>query len=220
MLNDPNHKGNVAETAITAAATKLGIPVLRPMVEHTRYDLVFDLGPRLLRVQCKWSPLRNGVVRVPVLSVRYKMNGEQVRRQYTADEIDAIGVYCQELDECFLVPIEAIPGPGGIHLRVAPTKNNQRAALNWAADYRLGAVAQLAERLTGSQEVRGSIPLSSTFQAENEAQDIGIDIFRQRFGWYMERARAGEEFLITRRGRPHARLTPPPGFQPELRAAA
>jgi antitoxin (DNA-binding transcriptional repressor) of toxin-antitoxin stability system len=32
----------------------------------------------------------------------------------------------------------------------------------------------------------------------------------------MERAKAGEEFLITRRGRPHARLTPPPGFQPAL----
>jgi len=32
--------------------------------------------------------------------------------------------------------------------------------------------------------------------------------YRQRFGWYMERAAAGESFLITRRGKPYARLSP------------
>ena len=36
----------------------------------------------------------------------------------------------------------------------------------------------------------------------------------------MERAAAGEEFIVTRRGRPYARLTPPPGFQPGLDSAA
>ena len=218
-MHDSNHKGNVAEAAITAEAIKLGIPVLRPLVEHTRYDLIFDLGPRLLRVQCKWAPLRNGVVPVPVQSSRYKANGEQVRRPYTSDEIDAIAVYCEELDECFLIPIETIEGTGGIHLRVAPTKNNQRAALRWATDYPLGAVAQLEERCHGMAEARGSSPLSST-QARNGSQAVGANIFRNHFGWYMERAAAGEEFLVTRRGRPYARLTPPPGFQPALDSAA
>jgi len=33
--------------------------------------------------------------------------------------------------------------------------------------------------------------------------------FRERFGWYLERAVSGESFLITRRGKPHARLMPP-----------
>jgi antitoxin (DNA-binding transcriptional repressor) of toxin-antitoxin stability system len=32
----------------------------------------------------------------------------------------------------------------------------------------------------------------------------------------MERAAAGEEILITRRGKPHARLGPPTASQPEL----
>ena len=49
-----------------------------------------------------------------------------------------------------------------MHLRLGPTKNNQAKKLKWAADYRLGAVAQLEERLAGSQKVRGSSPLSST----------------------------------------------------------
>jgi antitoxin (DNA-binding transcriptional repressor) of toxin-antitoxin stability system len=35
---------------------------------------------------------------------------------------------------------------------------------------------------------------------------VGAHEFRNLFGWYAERA-AGEEFLITRRGKPYVRLT-------------
>jgi len=34
-----------------------------------------------------------------------------------------------------------------------------------------------------------------------------VDAFRRRIGWYMERAAAGEEFHVRRRGRPYVRLT-------------
>ena len=88
-----------------------------------------------------------------------------------------------------------------------PTKNGQRACLNWAADYELpGAIAQLGERLRGTQEVAGSSPASSISSAVTE---LGAHEYRQKFGWYMERAAAGESFLITRRGKPYARLSPP-----------
>jgi hypothetical protein len=43
-MHDTNHKGNVAEAAIAAAAIKLGVPVMKPLVEHTRYDLILRLG--------------------------------------------------------------------------------------------------------------------------------------------------------------------------------
>ena len=36
---------------------------------------------------------------------------------------------------------------------------------------------------------------------------IGAHEFRNRFGWYMERAAAGEHFLVTRRGRPYVRIS-------------
>jgi prevent-host-death family protein len=38
---------------------------------------------------------------------------------------------------------------------------------------------------------------------------VGADEFRAFFSRYMERARDGEEFLITRRGKAYARLIPP-----------
>ena len=57
----------MAEAEIAAAAIRLGIPVLKPLSEHGRYDLVFDLAGRLARIQCKWGRLdRDG----DVISVR------------------------------------------------------------------------------------------------------------------------------------------------------
>ena len=32
--------------------------------------------------------------------------------------------------------------------------------------------------------------------------------FRNRFGWYLDRAAAGEEILVTHRGRPRIRIAP------------
>jgi len=51
--HDPNYKGNLAEAEIAAAALRAGIAVLKPVGGHTRYDLVLDVGRRLLRVQVK-----------------------------------------------------------------------------------------------------------------------------------------------------------------------
>ena len=87
--------------------------------------------------------------------------------------------------------------------------NGQRASINWAGDYLLpGAIAQLGERLTGSQEVGGSNPPGSTQPRPVGMSLVRANEFRRRFGWFMERSAAGEEFLVTRRGKPYVRLLP------------
>jgi prevent-host-death family protein len=131
-----------------------------------------------------------------------------VRTRYSADEIDLVAAYCHELDRCYLLPIELVVGQTAVQLRLAPPKNGQRAALIWATDHRLpGAVAQLGERLAGSQKATGSSPVSST-PSEPASHTVGAHKFRNHFGWYMERTVAGEEFLVTRRGKPCVRLVP------------
>ena len=203
--HDPNLKGNVAELKIAAEAARLGIPVLRPMTEHERYDLVFELGGKFKRVQCKSAARKGDVVAVRFVTNRRGPNGF-ISTKYTADEIDAVAAYCPELDECFYLPMSKIEGSVAMNLRLGPARNGQRAALNFAADHRLGAIAQLGERPAGSREVVGSSPTSSTFATP---VTVGAHEYRNHFGWYMERAAAGESFLITRRGRPYARLSPP-----------
>src|ERR1051325_8385786 len=57
-----NQKGAIAETAIVKEATRLGIEVCRPVAEGGRFDLIFLIGDRLFRVQCKWAPRQGDVV--------------------------------------------------------------------------------------------------------------------------------------------------------------
>jgi hypothetical protein len=208
----PNEKGDIAEIEIAAAAIRAGCTVARPLTDHPPYDLVIEIGWRLLRVQCKWASLENGVIKVRLRRCTHSPTRGYVRSSYDSDEIDAVAAYCDELNQCFLIPIDLIAAQGWISLRVDPPKNGQRAALHLAADHTLyGAIAQLGERLTGSQEVGGSNPPSSTSSASDNPSEIvvGADPFRHHFGYWMERAAAGDEILITRRGRRYARLGPP-----------
>src|SRR2546428_39741 len=98
--------------------------VYRPVIEGGRYDLIFDTGERLLRVQCKWAPLHGEVVVIRSYSSRRARIG-LVRRAYVQGEFDALAAFCPQLERCYLIPFEVIDGALQIHLRIAPTRNNQ-----------------------------------------------------------------------------------------------
>jgi prevent-host-death family protein len=200
----PDQKGSIAEIEIAAAAIRLGIGVYKPLNDGERYDLILDDGAQLTRVQCKWAVRRGDVVVVTCLSCRRSADGF-IRRRYFADEVDAIAAYCQPVDACYFLPAAMISGRSAVQLRLEPPANHQRAGINWADQYTFeatlrppGAVAQLEERCHGMAEARGSNPLGST--------TVGAHEFRNHFGWFMERAAAGEEIAVTRRGKPYVRL--------------
>ena len=91
---------------------------------------------------------------------------------------------------------------------LTPARNGQRSCINLAEAFEFdGAIAQLGERLRGTQEVAGSSPASST-PRESSPVVIGCDDFRTRVSYWLDRASAGEEILLTYRGRPRVRLMP------------
>jgi hypothetical protein len=147
-VNDltPSQKGAVAEAAITAAAIQLGLVVLRPLCEGGRYDLMFDLDPALLRVQCKLARRVDGVLSVSLRTSRYTPSG-YIRTSYAATEIDAVAAYSPHLNRCFLLPIDQVAGRSAIYLRLDPTKNNQVERIKWARDYEFPAVMQRLKEL-------------------------------------------------------------------------
>jgi hypothetical protein len=139
-----NEKGVIAEAAIAAEAAKLGFGVLWPMGDE-RYDVVLDLRPRLLRVQCKSALLKGEVLEVPMRGCWHSPSKGYVRTTYSVEEVDAIGAYCAKTDCCYLLPMTEFAGRTQVLLRLSAARNNQRAAINWAAHYEFrGAVAQLA----------------------------------------------------------------------------
>jgi hypothetical protein len=121
-----DQKGAIAESEIAAAAIKLGVGVYRPLSDGARYDLVFDVGSRLLRVQCKWAARTGDVIVI------------------RATEVDLIAAYCLDLDRCFLLSADRFDGRTHVQLRTAPSRNNQLLGINWADDFdfvaRLGAL--------------------------------------------------------------------------------
>ena len=103
-----------------------------------RYDLIFEVGRSLVRVQCKWAPRRGDVVVVRCYSCRRGRDG-MIARKYTADEVDVIAAYCPEVDRCYLLPTSLSCVRRMVHLRLSPSRNNQRNGINWADDFSLEA---------------------------------------------------------------------------------
>ena len=161
----PTEKGNIAEAKFAAAAIELGIGVCLPIGDGCRYDLLFDFHPQLMRVQCKWSPRKSDVIVVRCRTNRYSPVQGYISTHYTAEEVDAIGAYCPELDRSYLLPIAEFEGHSYCYLRLARSRNNQEQGVRMAAAYELGAIAQLGERRRGTPEAAGSSPASSTAKA-------------------------------------------------------
>ena len=163
-----DQKGAIAETAIALAAMKLGVEVYRPVGEGGRCDLILGIGPKLVRVQCKWASSVKETLVIRCYTFRRTRTGWK-KTTYSAEEIDMIGAYSMELDRCFLIPVELVEARPTIQLRVAPTRNNQKLRINWADDFDFaatlrrhqGAVAQLGERQSGRLEATGSSPVGS-----------------------------------------------------------
>src|SRR5437868_4438263 len=122
---NPSQQGAIAELAIALEATKLGIFVLRPVAEGGRYDLVFDLGERLLRVQCKLARRRGDVIVLTARTCRRTGYG-YIHGTYTSEEIDAVAGFCPEIGRSYFVPITEMPKGGSFSLRLSPSRNNQK----------------------------------------------------------------------------------------------
>src|SRR5262245_61449612 len=150
-----NQKGVLAEAAVMLEATKLGVGVVLPLGDE-RYDLILDIRPTLLRVQCKWA-VRHGDVVVIRTRTRRRSREGLIHRSYDAGEIDLIAAYCAEMDNCYLLPPSLSCGRAAIQLRLSATRNNQQERIHWARDFgfaatlkRLyGPIAQLGERQSG-----------------------------------------------------------------------
>ena len=168
MLSDltTDQKGAIAEAAVALAALASGIGVARPLADE-RSDLILELPTGLVRVQCKWARRHGDVIMVWCRRCRRGPDG-LIRRTYKPGEIDALAAYCPETHACYLLPAELAVNRAAVGLRLAPTRNNQKAGINWAKDYEFGAtieafgpIAQLGERRAGSAKAAGSSPAGS-----------------------------------------------------------
>ncbi len=112
------HKGDIAEQAAVLHALRCGWGVLKPIGDNLSYDLVFDIGGRLAKVQVKSAWLDKSSQNYVVDNRRTKTNRRQMKREeYSESDFDFALVYLQEKDCFYIFPVNVFINFGSeIHM--------------------------------------------------------------------------------------------------------
>jgi hypothetical protein len=160
IMEHPKDIADRTTLAVMIAAREAGYAIAVPFGENTRYDLVFDDGRMLSRVQCKTRRLRAGAVIFSTASTYLHHSHPGVSRRPYQGEIDYFAVHCAATGGVYLVPIGHVPTRTTAMLRVEPARNRQRKRIRLARDYQIGAVGLARESVTralrASSGARGS----------------------------------------------------------------
>lgn len=132
-MSDTKLIGNIAELEVLNYITKLGYQVSLPFGDRARYDQIWDVGGKLLKVQIKNAKLHQSgdYISVSCKSSNRK-GGKWVTKRYTEDEIDFLATFYN--NRCYLIPVNQLPGRSK-SLRFNPPVNGQQENINWAEDY-------------------------------------------------------------------------------------
>ena len=123
-----SRKGDVGHAMVMADLLRKGYKVALPFGDDWPFDLIVYRDGKLERVQCKFAASNGEVV-----EVRCRSCNNWMTYSYTADMVDWIAVYDQTTDKCYYVPAQMLGGGRTlIHLRLVPTRNNQKQRLLWA----------------------------------------------------------------------------------------
>jgi hypothetical protein len=132
--------GSISEYKIMSRLLELGKCVLRPIEDNERFDIiVLDKETNTYqKIQCKTGRLLDGSVRFSTHNSYTPYMRPGTRRSYV-DDVDCFIVYCPELDEYYLIPIDLIKEQGSFSLRVntlsTSNTNNSRSDIKWAKNY-------------------------------------------------------------------------------------
>lgn len=139
---ETNGKGNVSESKVMTAYIAAGFTVLLPFGNGAPYDLVVDLGHRMLKVQVKTGRLRDGCVLFPVQ--RISGHRGKRRKRYGESEFHIFAVYCPDNDKLYVQSLAESLSSG--RLRCDETKNRQKEKVRWARHFEFEYhIAQLRE---------------------------------------------------------------------------
>ena len=133
--------GNVAELEVQTYMTKLNVQVSIPYGDRARYDQIWDVNGKLLRVQIKHTHESNGAIGIKCSS-GVKRKGKRVQLRYTSDEIDGIATYYN--GHVYYIPIEQAPRAIKT-LRFDKAQSNIQSSINWAEDFEVEKQLNLSQ---------------------------------------------------------------------------
>jgi hypothetical protein len=132
---DSKFIGNITELEVLTYITKLGYQVSIPFGDRERYDQIWDINGKLLRVQVKTSHSVDDTIKFSCRS-SHRKDGKCVNSKYTSDEIDYFATFWD--GKCYLVPVDETSNEKT--LRFALPKNGQIKGISFAKDYEVEEV--------------------------------------------------------------------------------
>ncbi len=107
-----NVKGTVGLGRCIYYFTKLGFTVSLPLNDSQDYDLIFDDGEILNKVQVKTTSqeVKSNIFRVKLESYSHNFN-----KNFDKDSVDFLFVLCENNDS-YLIPSKVIEGKTAIHI--------------------------------------------------------------------------------------------------------
>ena len=99
---DSKFIGNITELEVLTYITKLGYQVSIPFGDRERYDQIWDINGKLLKVQVKTSRSVDNAIKFSCRS-SHRKEGKCINSKYTSDEIDCFATFWD--GKCYLVPI-------------------------------------------------------------------------------------------------------------------
>lgn len=137
VVNELNPKaiGNITELEVLLYLQKMGITVSIPHGDNARYDQIWDVGGKLLKIQIKSSKISSdgSYITINCKSITL-VHGKHIKRDYKQDNIDAIVSFHN--GKVYYIPIEIAPS-SQINLRFAIPANMQNTNIHWAAEFEL-----------------------------------------------------------------------------------
>ena len=101
MNIDTNQKGKITELEVLSYIIKLGYSVSIPFGDKDRYDQIWDVNGKLIRVQIKTSRAKNEEQTAIIFRCSSKSNGTE--HYYSAKEIDYFATFWN--GRVYLIPI-------------------------------------------------------------------------------------------------------------------
>lgn len=134
---DTNTIGLITEMQVATYVISKGYSVSVPYGDKNRYDQIWDINGKLLKIQIKTSRWYERYTQKEAFTFSCKSSytkGQDrgvVTKTYTEDEIDYFATFFE--GQCYVVPISECKGVQKI-LRFSSNAKNQ-ANINWAKNY-------------------------------------------------------------------------------------
>ena len=129
---DTNTKGILTELKVLQYVIEKGYSVSIPYGDRDRYDQIWDIDGKLLRVQVKTSSWYNEEKTAFSFKTRsgYMKAHKNIEKKYSKEEIDYFATFFE--NECYVVPVEEC---GTIKVLRFSSETKNQSSINWAKDY-------------------------------------------------------------------------------------